>query len=628
MPEIQNPNQQGGGPDSKMLLFYAVMFLAIFLGLQFFHAKNEPQKPSSAKNTPAATTEQSSQSSGAAPAAAATPSSLSSSPRSTSASATAKAGKPVAPKSATPAIEATSATTTVIESPLYRVTFSNKGGVVTSWILKKYTNDAQTKQLDLVNQTAAKQVGYPMSLYTYDRQLTPQANSVASKLNEVLYKPSATGTLQAPATISFVYSSGGLTVRKTFHFENSYVLKTDIRVTQDGKPVTALLAWPSGFGDQEDMPQYASGQIDMETGAKTGFHLLGGPNVDQIAPKKVSGGKTIHGPLDYAGVSDLYFASVFLPQHPENALLVTLHHTIDLSKNGEKQANTKKDEAPVLGAAVGSTTGVIQDRLFVGPKASDVLQSIHTAYHYNLEGIVHYGWWGWIAKPMFLVLRFFYNHGVRNWGWAILILTVIFYSAMMPTRLTMMKKSLAMMRLQPQMDAIKAKYSKYKATDPRKQEMNQELMELQKKEGINMFAGCLPMLLQYPLLIGFYEMLEVTIALRHAHWLWLPDLSAPDPYHILPIFVIVSMFLVQFFTPSPGVDPKQQRMMAFMLPAFFGFMMWNIGSGVALYWAGGNVIGIGQQWVMNQSKLGREMKELAAKRAAKKAAKGGKGGKR
>jgi len=88
--------------------------------------------------------------------------------------------------------------------------------------------------------------------------------------------------------------------------------------------------------------------------------------------------------------------------------------------------------------------------------------------------------------------------------------------------------------------------------------------------------------------------------------------------------VILSMFLVQFFTPSPGVDPKQQRMMAFMLPAFFGFMMWNIGSGVALYWAGGNVIGIGQQWIMNKSKMGREMKELAAKRAAKKAGKAGK----
>jgi YidC/Oxa1 family membrane protein insertase len=592
-----------------MLLFYAVMFLAIFLGLQYFRGKKEPQTPNAPKPAAAAASQQS-----AATGTAAT-STAPSAPA--TAGAKAKSGKPVSAAPATPAIEASSATTTVVESPLYRVTFSNKGGVVTSWILKKYTNDAQTKPLDLVNDAAAKQFGYPLSLYSYEPQLTP-------KLNSVLYKPSATGTLQAPATLSFVYSAGGLTVRKTFHFENSYVLKTDVTVTENGKPVTALLAWPSGFGDQETIPQYASAQIDAETGAKTGFHILGGPEVKHFEPKKVSGGNTIQAPLDYAGVSDLYFASIFLPQNPDNALLVTLHNAMDLPGSEPKSnSKAKKNQVPVLGAAVGSTTGEIHDRLFVGPKASDILKTIQTANHYNLEGVVNYSsWWGWIAKPMFLLLQFFHNHGISNWGWAILLMTVIFYSLMWPTRVTMMKKSLAMMRIQPQMDAIKAKYAKYKATDPRKQEMNQEMMDLQKREGINMFSGCLPMLLQYPLLIGFYEMLEGTIALRHAHWLWLPDLSAPDPYHILPVFVILSMFLVQFFTPSPGVDPKQQRMMAFMLPAFFGFMMWNIGSGVALYWAGGNVIGVAQQFLMNKSKMGQEMRELAAKRAAKKAAKG------
>jgi YidC/Oxa1 family membrane protein insertase len=585
-----------------MLLFYAVMFLAIFLGLQFFRGKNEPQTSSAAKHAPAAASKGALQATTASSANGAS-------------GATAKAGKPAPAAPATPAIEASSEATTVVESPLYRVTFSNKGGVVTSWILKKYTNDAQTKPLDLVNEAAAKQFGYPLSLYSYDAQLTP-------KLNSVLYKPSATGTLQAPATVSFVYSAGGLTVRKSFHFENSYVIKTDVTVTENGSPVTALLAWPSGFGDQETIPQYAGGQIDTETGAKTGFHILGGPNEQQILPKKISGGNTIQGPLDYAGVSDLYFASIFLPQNPDNALLVTLHNAMSIAPPGAKSGEVKKDEVPVLGAAVGNTTGEIHDRLFVGPKDLNVLKSIRTADNYDLEGIVKYGWWGWIAKPMFLLLQFFYSHGIKSWGWSILLMTAIFYSLMLPTRITMMKKSLAMMRIQPQMDAIKAKYAKYKATDPRKQEMNQEMMDLQKREGINMFSGCLPMLLQYPLLIGFYEMLEVTISLRHAHWLWLPDLSAPDPYRILPIFVIVSMFLVQFFTPSPGVDPKQQRMMAFMLPAFFGFMMWNIGSGVALYWAGGNVIGVAQQFLMNKSKMGQEMRELAAKRAAKKAAKG------
>jgi YidC/Oxa1 family membrane protein insertase len=207
---------------------------------------------------------------------------------------------------------------------------------------------------------------------------------------------------------------------------------------------------------------------------------------------------------------------------------------------------------------------------------------------------------------------------VSNWGWAILLLTLILNLAMLPTRLQMMKSSLKMQRIQPQMDDIKAKYAKYKATDPRKQEMQKEIFDLQKREGVNMFGGCLPMLVQWPLLFGFYRMLSNVIELRHAHWLWLPDLSAPDPWHILPIFVIVSMFLTQFLTPSPGMDPAQQKMMAFTMPAVFGFMMWNFGSGLSLYWACSNFIGVAQQMVMNRTSLGREIREIAIRRAQKK----------
>ena len=113
-------------------------------------------------------------------------------------------------------------------------------------------------------------------------------------------------------------------------------------------------------------------------------------------------------------------------------------------------------------------------------------------------------------------------------------------------------------------------------------------------------------------------MLSNVIELRHAHWLWLPDLASPDPWHILPIFVIVSMFLTQFLTPSPGMDPAQQKMMAFTMPAVFGFMMWNFGSGLSLYWACSNFIGVAQQMVMNRTSLGREIREIAIRRAAKK----------
>jgi YidC/Oxa1 family membrane protein insertase len=576
--EIQNPNQQGGGQDSRTILVFGALFFLIFIGLQYFRSKKAPE-PSP---QPAAVQQQTSQTP-----AVATPASVPSD----------------APASA--AVAAASESTTIVENELYRVTFSNRGAQVTSWILKKYTDD-DGKPLDLVNHQAAAKLGYPLSLFTYD-------NGLRDKLAAVLYVPSATGNVSAPSTLSFDYSAGGLVVRKTFSFDNTYVLHATVTVTNNGAPVTALLSWPAGFGDQTTLPQYSLGTLDISQSGKT----------DQLALKKIIGGNTLHGPFDYAAVSDQYFTAAFLPDDPSNASVVTMHSTIDVPRNLKKPESGQVEHAPVVGTAIGNTAGSVATKLFAGPKDLDVLTSIHTASGENLEKIVHFGeWLGIIAKPLFLLLRFLYNHVVPNWGWAILLLTVVLNLAMLPTRVQMMKSSLKMQRIQPEMEVIKAKYAKYKATDPRKQDMQREIMELQKREGVNMFGGCLPMLIQWPLLFAFYRVLGNAIELRHAHWLWLHDLSAPDPWHILPIFVIVSMFLTQYFTPSsPGMDPAQQKMMAFTMPAVFGIFMWTYGSGLSLYWACSNLIGVAQQMVMNRTSLGREIREIAAKRAQKKSGK-------
>ncbi len=161
-----------------------------------------------------------------------------------------------------------------------------------------------------------------------------------------------------------------------------------------------------------------------------------------------------------------------------------------------------------------TASGTLSTRIFAGPKALNVLQSIHGVNGPSLEKVVNFGWWGVIAKPLFAGLRYIHRHVVANWGWAILLLTLVLNLAMLPTRFQMMKSSLKMQRIQPQMDAIKAKYAKFKATDPRKQEMQKEMFALQKQEGVNMFGGCLPMLIQWPLLFGFYRVLENVIELR------------------------------------------------------------------------------------------------------------------
>jgi YidC/Oxa1 family membrane protein insertase len=249
-----------------------------------------------------------------------------------------------------------------------------------------------------------------------------------------------------------------------------------------------------------------------------------------------------------------------------------------------------------------------------------VLKTVRAANpNVTLEPLLEFGFWGAIGKYLFLALQFIHSHIASNWGWAIVILTILVNILMLPFRLKTMQNGLKMQRIQPQMDAIKEKYKKYKATDPKRNEMNMEIMKLQKDNGVNMFGGCIPTLITLPLLYAFFTMLPRVVELRQAHWLWLPDLQAPDPWHILPIIMVVSQFLVQFYTPSPGVDPQQQKMMAFMMPAISGYFTWNYGSGLALYWAVGNLISIAQQSIMNKTSIGREMREIAAKRARRKA---------
>jgi len=209
--------------------------------------------------------------------------------------------------------------------------------------------------------------------------------------------------------------------------------------------------------------------------------------------------------------------------------------------------------------------------------------------------------------------------GIYNWGWAIIIVTTIFNLLMLPTRISMMKSSLKMARLQPKVEAIKQRYKNIKATDPKRAEMNNEMMALYKEEGVNMYGSCLPMLFQMPLFIAYYQVLRNAVELRQAQWFWLNDLSIADPHYILPGIIIVTMFVTQYITPSPGMDPAQRKMMAFMMPVMMGFFFANLASGLALYMSTSGVINLVIQLGVNQSGIGKEMHAIAARKAAKKA---------
>ena len=589
MPEIRNPNQGGGGSqDNRSFLLMMLVALCVIFGLQYWRAQKNPALESpdhpAAVSTPAAT-----------------PSSSAATPA------------PATAATATPAVVAAAQTSTTVENTLYKITFSNQGGQVTSWILKKYKDNAGNP-LDMVHQGAANLYGYPLSLYTYDESLTKQ-------LATALYVPSATGTLQAPASLTFKYSQGNLAVTKTFTFTDTYVIHADTQVLRDGAPIRALLSWPAGLGDMESALTYAGAQIDTNASGKT----------EHLSFKKISGGATLSGPFDFAALSDQYFGAVFMPDQPDDASVVTFQHKIDIAKvkaSTDKGAAPASKELPILGTAVGSTSGHTLTSLFVGPKAVEVLRNVHTADGGNLEPLLDFGFFGPIGKYLFLGLRAVHSWiaphdaGVHNysWGWAIIIFTVMINVVLLPLRIQGMKSALKMQRIQPQVDAIKAKYKNPKPTDPKAAEMNAEVMAMQKANGVSMLGGCIPSLIQLPLLFAFFTMMTKVVELRQAHFFWLPDLSAADPYHILPILMVLTSFLAQFYTPSPGVDPQQQKMMAFVMPLFSGYLTWQYASGLALYWNVGNLVMIATQLVMNQTSLGREMKEIAAKRARRKVA--------
>jgi YidC/Oxa1 family membrane protein insertase len=233
----------------------------------------------------------------------------------------------------------------------------------------------------------------------------------------------------------------------------------------------------------------------------------------------------------------------------------------------------------------------------------------------SIEPTGNFGLLTFIANPLYRALRFLHGHGIGNWGWSIISFTVIFNMLTFWPRIMSMRSSLKMMRVQPKVDALKNRYAHLKINDPKRAEMNAEIMALYKAEGANMFGGCLPLLLQMPLLFAYMSVLRNAAELHRAHWLWLADLSLPDPLHILPLLIIASMSLTQCITPATAITSSQRRMLAILMPAVMGFSLWRYASGLSLYWVTGNLINLLFQLATNRSKMGKEMRDLAAERA-------------
>jgi YidC/Oxa1 family membrane protein insertase len=477
--------------------------------------------------------------------------------------------------------------TLVVENDLYRVEFSNRGAVVKSWQLKKYLDDSKPQRvLDVVHPEAAQQTGgWPFALVVDDEQLQSAANGGLYQIS------SHASTLQAPADAEFSWSDGHLEVIKHFRFDHTYVVRVETTVRMNGATVTAGLAWLGGFGDLT-----VSNPAPIDTVSV--FYTENGKLTD-IAAKKLDGTEkwppgVWQGGKDWDGIEDRYFAAAFLP--PGGAAPGTLE-TRYWKAFRTVQVDGKDAQEPVPQVATAAKQPLAL-RVYVGPKDYDDLKKMNPPLH----SLVNFGWLEFIADPLFHGLKWL-NKYIPNWGWDIVVLTLVINLLLFPLRISSYKSTLKMQRVAPEIKQIQDKYKKYSMRDPRKAEMNKEVMAVYSREGINPVGGCFQMFLQMPIWIGLNTTLRYAIEMRHARWFgWITDLSAKDPYYVLPIVMGLSMYLVSKMTPMTSTDPQQQMMMKIMPVTMAGiFMISPISSGLAVYILTSSLVGILQQWWLNRT---------------------------
>jgi YidC/Oxa1 family membrane protein insertase len=465
----------------------------------------------------------------------------------------------------------------VVETADVRATFSTRGAVLTSWQLKHYLEEGAP--LDLMP------IGVPDS---YARAFTLSTNdpTLSSRLASALFRPSAASLDlgDTPGQLSFEYrDASGLSARKTFYFQpegRSYVLKVEAAVDLGGasRPVTMSLGPGIGLGYQPD------GSRHMPTRAIQS----NADGVDRFDADDLAERSEFQGEFRFAGVEDQYFLSAALPGSDP----VTIDYApVTLPVEGAAKPATRT----FIDYDV-SVPGSFAMLFFLGPKEFDVLRAVDPRL--ELVRAIDFGMFRPAVTPLLIALKWI-NGLVGNYGWSIVVLTLIINALIFPLRHRSMVSMRKMQALQPQVKVIQERYAKYKVTDPERQKMNQEMMALYKQKGVNPASGCVPMLLTMPILFAFYAMLSAAIELRGAPFMgWITDLSKHDPLYITPVLMGLSMLLQQRMMPTTA-DPIQQKIFLLMPVIFTASFLWAP-AGLVVYWFSSNLLAIGQQYMTNR----------------------------
>ena len=487
---------------------------------------------------------------------------------------------PEAPELDTPSPGDTSATAkaVVVEGNLYRAVVDNRGALLTSWELEQYKSVSGQAFEMIAAMHDVESRPYPGALIFEDAALTALANNEHYEV-QVSDNAGIREKLTPPVTVTQRLRRGDLVIEKRYHFEkDNYLVDLSAVMEKGGKPLAARLMLGQDIGPEQEHLVARSPQVQAVS-------YRGGKIERDGPPKDENEIRRIGGDIRWAGLNMQYFAIIAIPQRPIDGF--------DLQKRPVKTVGLdgKEVSRDLLKLTI-PTLGLANYQIYLGPKNPRDLEAVKGA---NLSGVIDYGMFSFLVIPLLVSLKFIFQY-IHNYGAAIIILTLLLTLLLFPFRLKQILSMKKMQVVQPKIKEIQEKYKRYKKTDPKRSEMNQEIMAIYKAHNVNPLGGCLPLILQMPLLFAFYSLLANSIELRQAPCAgWIHDLSIKDPYYILPIVMGITMLISQKMTPmAPGTDPTQAKMMMIM-PVVFTFMFLNVSSGLNLYFLCSNIFQIGFQ---------------------------------
>jgi len=548
-------------------------------------------------------------------------------------------------QSPAPAVDNTPPRKLHIVTPLYEVTLDTRGAVATSWILRKNKSTGRgifaasstrnnPKQLELITTPPAgiapEQLYQPLRLVTGDAALD---GPLASRNFKASGGSAESGdeTIDVPGAskrIDFVLhdDATGLDATKSItFFADRYSVEIEVKLTRNQQPVPqASLAIGPSIGDQGidkyTFYLYAPEGIGVVNGAaqrinsvevhadrrNTGLinRVLEGLSLKSVVSKPVDH-ETVDGGVQWAGVGDTYFAMIAVPPKPLAGLE---YRTVSY----QQKVNDKPEERLLITALVPVPTDGSKTQLYVGAKDHRLLDEAGKEIaqaggpKVDLGEAINYGFLAWMRRSLAVPILFAINALQRltgSWGVAIILFTIFIYSLFFPLKWQSSRKMKKAQKYAPRMKELQEKLKSMKSTDPRMKELQMEQLRLMKEA--NPLGGCLPLLIQMPFLFALYSAITISIDFRQATFLWIPDLSGPEPYflyflRVLPLLFAGSMIVLQLLTPQPSADPLQRKMMAIGMPLFMLYILWSAPAGLLLYWLVGNIVGFLQQFIINR----------------------------